>query len=151
MFRGLNIINLDSKGRVLLPRRYQDIFNQLKNKQLVITIDTQQPCLLLYPLETWLDIEKKLIALPSFDQEARRIQRLLLGHAFEVELDNIGRLLVAPPLREYAQLNKVAALVGQGNKFELWDEKAWKKICQTALPASKNKKEITHVLRELSL
>jgi MraZ protein len=63
--------------------------------------------------------------LPSFNVAARRIQRLLIGHATEVEIDNHGRILLPPLLREYAGLNKHAMLVGQGKKFELWDDSQW--------------------------
>ena len=90
-----------------------------------MTIDTQQPCLLIYPLPEWELIEEKIEALPSFNPATRRIQRLLIGHATEVEVDTNGRMLLANPLREYAQLGKKVVLIGQGKKFELWDEERW--------------------------
>jgi len=65
--------------------------------------------------------------LPSFNPVARRAQRLLIGHATDLELDANGRLLLPPALREYAKLNKHAVMIGQGNKFELWDETLWNK------------------------
>ena len=52
----------------------------------------------------------------------RRVQRLLLGHASECQMDNAGRLLLANTLRQHASLTKEVMLVGQFNKFELWDE-----------------------------
>ena len=54
--------------------------------------------------------------------QERRVQRLLLGHASECQMDNAGRLLIAPVLRQHAGLTKEVMLVGQFNKFELWDE-----------------------------
>ena len=57
--------------------------------------------------------------------DERRVQRLLLGHASECQMDNAGRLLLAPVLRQHAGLTKEAMLVGQFNKFELWDETTW--------------------------
>jgi MraZ protein len=90
-----------------------------------LTIDTEEKCLLLYPLAAWEEIESKLAALPSFNPAARRIQRLLIGHATETELDTHGRILLPPLLREFAALNKRAMLVGQGKKFELWDDQLW--------------------------
>jgi MraZ protein len=92
---------------------------------LIVTIDTEQPCLLIYPLPEWELIEAKIEALPSFNPTTRRIQRLLIGHATEVEVDGNGRLLLSNPLREYAQLGKKVVLIGQGKKFELWDEALW--------------------------
>ena len=91
----------------------------------VVTIDTEERCLLLYPQATWETIEAQLAALPSFNAQARRIQRLLIGHATEVELDAQGRMLLPPLLREYAGLDKRAVLVGQGKKIEIWAETHW--------------------------
>jgi len=65
------------------------------------------------------------VRLPSLNPAARRLQRLLIGHATECELDGHGRILVPPPLREFAGLDRRVVLIGQGNKFELWDEATW--------------------------
>ena len=127
MFRGVNGINIDEKGRVAMPSRYRDRLRSECHGHLVMTIDTEERCLLLYPLPAWEDIENKLSALPSFNPAARRIQRLLIGHATETELDSQGRILLPPLLREYAGLNRQIMLVGQGKKFEIWDEEHWQK------------------------
>jgi MraZ protein len=130
MYRGINAVNLDSKGRVMLPARYREALSQEKEsigEKLIVTIDTESPCLLLYPLVEWQKIEEKIQALSSFNKATRRIQRLLIGHATEVEVDNSGRVLLPPLLREYASLEKDIVLIGQGNKFEIWDKKYWQK------------------------
>jgi MraZ protein len=125
VFRGLHPLNLDDKGRMAMPVRYRDVVKDQSENRLVLTIDIDEPCLLLYLLEDWEGIEKKLSALPSFNKAARRIQRLLIGHATELELDGNGRFIVPGPLRSYAQLEKKMVMVGQGNKFELWSEQVW--------------------------
>jgi transcriptional regulator MraZ len=125
MFRGIAAINLDSKGRFAVPTRYRQHLQETCNGQLVLTIDTEAQCCLLYPLPEWEVIESKLQSLPSFNPSARRIQRLLIGHATELELDSNGRLLIPTLLRDYAALEKRVMLVGQGKKFELWDEQQW--------------------------
>ena len=125
MFRGITAINLDPKGRITMPTRYRERLNDDSSGELVVTIDTEVTCLLLYPLREWEAIERKIEALPSFNPMTRRIQRLLIGHATEVELDGNGRILLPPLLREYAKLDKHVMLVGQGKKFEVWDEKLW--------------------------
>lgn len=127
MFRGVNGINIDAKGRIVMPTRYRERLLGEFHGRIVMTIDTEERCLLLYPLTAWEDIESKLAALPSFNPAARRIQRLLIGHATEAELDSQGRILLAPLLREYAGLDKRIMLVGQGKKFEIWDEDHWQK------------------------
>lgn len=108
-----------------MPTRYRDRLQLDSASSVVLTIDTEERCLLLYPLPEWEEIEKKLAALPSFNAAARRIQRLLIGHATDVEMDGQGRILLPPMLREYAGLTKKVVLVGQGKKFELWDEGHW--------------------------
>lgn len=127
MFRGINGVNIDAKGRIVMPTRYRERLQLDSKSSVVLTIDTEERCLLLYPLPEWEEIEKKLSALPSFNPAARRIQRVLVGHATDVEIDGQGRILLPPLLREYAGLNKRAVLVGQGKKFELWDEAHWDK------------------------
>lgn len=107
--------------------RYREPLSDICQSQLIISIDTEQPCLLIYPLNEWELIEDKIEALPSFNPMTRRIQRLLIGHATDVEVDANGRMMVATPLREYAQLDKKVVMIGQGKKFELWDEATWHK------------------------
>ena len=124
MFRGVNNLALDSKGRLASPVRYRDTLARHCNGQMVLTVDRDH-CLLLYPLPEWEEIERKLVKLPSLSKPARRPPRLLIGHATECELDAAGRILLTPPLREFASLVKTIVLIGQGNKFEIWDETTW--------------------------
>ena len=125
MFRGLTAITIDAKGRMAIPSRYRDLVKNDTNGSLVLTIDTEDRCLLLYPHPQWEQIEQKLIELPSFNPVSRRVQRLLIGHATEVELDRNGRILIPSELREYADLRSTVMLVGQGKKFEIWSESSW--------------------------
>ncbi|ARG97914.1 division/cell wall cluster transcriptional repressor MraZ [Legionella micdadei] len=125
MFRGINAITIDGKGRLAVPTRYRDALSAQEKASLVVTIDTEETCLLLYPASEWQIIEDKLQSLPSFNAAARRIQRLLIGHATDVELDSNGRILLPQLLRDYARLDKKVVMIGQGNKFEVWDESLW--------------------------
>lgn len=124
MFRGATQITLDAKGRLAIPTRYRERIAARCGGQLVVTVDKDY-CLLVYPFPDWEDIERKLVALPSFDKQARRLQRLMVGYATEIEMDGSGRILLPRELREFAGLDKQAILLGQGNKFELWDEESW--------------------------
>ncbi len=92
--------------------------------QLVLTADADG-CLLLYPQPEWQPIREKLMKLSAFDPRIRALQRFLVGHAEDVVMDGAGRVLVSPTLRSYAGLEKHVMLVGQGNKFEVWDEARW--------------------------
>ena len=125
MFRGLSAVNLDAKGRLAIPMKYRQLLVDLCAGRLVATIDTEERCLLIYPVDEWEVIQAKIEALPSFNPSARRIQRLLIGHATDIELDANGRILLSQPLREYAQLDKEIILLGQGKKLELWSKDLW--------------------------
>jgi len=151
MFRGINPINLDAKGRMAIPSRYREPLSVHCAGELVVTIDTESRCLLLYPIHEWEEIQQKIEALPSFDKNARRIQRLLLGHATDVEMDANGRLLLSAPLREYAQLEKKIVLLGQGKKFEIWSETLWQKTRDEYLQIGEEEAPLPVDLQSLSL
>lgn len=124
MLRGATKVTLDAKGRLAIPTRYRERIAARCDGQLVATVDKDY-CLLLYPLPDWEEIERKLMRLPSLDKKARRLQRLMVGHATEVDIDGHGRILLSRELREFAGLERQALLLGQGNRFELWDEGRW--------------------------
>ena len=91
---------------------------------LVATVDKDY-CLLIYPLPDWEEIERKLVRLPALNKQARRLQRLMVGYATELDMDAHNRILLSRELREFAGLEREAMLIGQGNKFELWNEERW--------------------------
>ena len=132
MFRGATALNLDAKGRLVVPTRHRDALLGQSGGSLVMTAHPHR-CLLLYPLAAWEPIEQKINSLPSFDPVASSWKRLLLGHAEEMPLDASGRLLVSPVLRELAGLEKQAMLVGQGGHFELWSMEGWRSQMERAL------------------
>lgn len=125
MFRGINSITIDTKGRLAIPTRYRSALGAEDKIPLVVTIDTEETCLLLYTAAQWQIIEDNLQKLPSFNAAARRIQRLLIGHATDIEVDASGRVLLPTVLRNYAQLDKDVVMIGQGNKFEVWNKDLW--------------------------
>ncbi|MFT7259021.1 MAG: MraZ protein [Glaciecola sp.] len=152
MFRGANAINLDSKGRLTIPTRYRQSLLDDCQGQLVCTIDTSQNCLLLYPLPEWEEIELKLSKLSSTNPQERRLQRLLLGYAMEGEMDKSGRILIAPTLRQHATFDKQIMLVGQLNKFEIWDANVWQKQISEDIEIEKQGQyELTERLQDFSL
>ena len=124
MFRGVSKVTLDAKGRLAIPSRYRERLKSRAEGHLVVTVDRDY-CLLIYPLPDWEKIERKLMNLSSLNKQSRRLQRLMVGHAAELEMDGHGRILLPRELREFAALVRRAMLIGQGNKFELWDEENW--------------------------
>jgi MraZ protein len=131
VFRGTAQLNLDSKGRLSVPARYQSVLRERCNGHLVITADADR-CLLIYPLPEWELIQQKLESLSNLDPRVRTLQRRLIGFAVDVEMDSAARVLIAPELRQYAQLEKSVVLVGQGRKFELWNQESWTQLTENA-------------------
>ena len=124
VFRGATNVTLDAKGRMAMPIRYREQIAARCDGQIVVTVDKDY-CLLIYPFPDWEELERKLVRLPSMNKIARRILRIMVGYATEVDMDTNGRILLSHELRDFAGLDKQAILLGQGNKFELWDEKRW--------------------------
>ncbi|MFB1034435.1 MAG: division/cell wall cluster transcriptional repressor MraZ [Sinobacterium sp.] len=125
MFRGVNHITMDAKGRIALPVKQRELLQAFCGGQLVVTIDIQSRSLMVYPLSTWENIERELQDLPAMNPDVRRVQRLLIGYASDLEFDGSGRVLLPQSLRDYASLEKKLVLVGQGKKLELWSEEVW--------------------------
>lgn len=132
MFRGGTSISLDSKGRLAVPAKYREELMSFCIGRLVVTADPSR-CLLVYPQPVWEPIEQKLNSLSSFNPQIRSLQRLLVGNACDVEMDGAGRILIPPLLRQFAGLSKDVVLVGQGAKFELWDDEKWNLQIENAL------------------
>ncbi len=152
MFRGANAINLDVKGRVAIPTRYRQSLLDDCAGRLVCTIDTVQSCLLLYPLHEWEEIELKLQKLSTTNPHERRIRRLLLGYAMEGDMDKNGRFHLSTPLRQHAKLDKQIMLVGQLNKFEIWDADVWQQQIEQGIQTEQQGDfELTERLQDFSL
>jgi len=125
VFRGINSVTLDAKGRMALPGRNRETVMVASEGRLVVTIDMRESCLLVYPLNEWETVQAKLESLSNINPQARLLQRLLIGHATDLELDSAGRLLLPAMLRDYASLEKKLVLIGQGNKLEIWSADHW--------------------------
>ena len=137
MFRGTHRHSLDSKGRMNVPARFRDWLIAHCDGQLVVTIDAQsqkgERCLVAYPLPTWERVERRIAELPSNNPAARQSQRLFVGQSEELRLDAQARILLSPNLRKFAELDKELVLVGQIDKFEIWDAARWDACQETWL------------------
>jgi len=131
VFRGVSTINLDVKGRLAVPTRYREELQESCERQMVVTIAVDElcvgepGCLWLYPLPEWEKLELTISKLPALNKLALKLRRFLIGNATECEMDAQGRLLVPEKLRKFAGMEKHIVLVGQLNKFEIWNESAW--------------------------
>lgn len=120
MFIGEYTHTIDEKRRLAIPSK----FRRALGKKAVITRGLEN-CLVLYPLNEWQALAEKLASLPTSRGEARSFTRLMLAGAMDTALDNLGRILIPDYLKKYAALEKNVAIIGLGNRIEVWDEKRW--------------------------
>ena len=123
---GIVDVSLDERGRMAIPGRYRWAFGtDAGGGRAVVTIDRHERCLLAYPTAEWALVQNGLKALRNASVRVRRLQRMLIGFAFHIDIDRQGRLLVPPKLREYAGIERKAVVLGQINKLELWSADGW--------------------------
>jgi len=121
MFIGEYSYSIDDKKRLAIPAKLR----QSLGKKAVITRGLDN-CLSLYPINEWGKLVEKISNLPLSGADARGFSRLMLTGAMEVNLDNLGRILVPDFLKEYAGLKKRVVIAGVSNRLEIWDEAKWK-------------------------
>ena len=126
---GFNTVSLDKKGRLAIPAKYRCHLINNSETKIIITKDPQYPSLKVYPESQWHEISNKLESLQGLDPIVRNLQWTILGNASVLEFDPSNRMLVLIPsdLRKYADISdqKQIALIGMGNKFEIWNINNW--------------------------
>ncbi len=147
MFRGRYEHTIDAKGRTSLPARYRDVLAGLGERRIILT-SALEPCLNAYTLAEWTSFEDKLATLPQFDPRVQKLKRIYVSGAVECEVDDSGRILIPPTLREYANLQKDVLWAGTGKHAELWDKKAWKAVFETT---EDDRRDIANRMAELGL
>ena len=130
MFRGRYEHTIDAKGRTSVPARYRDVLSALGERRIIVT-SALDPCLAAYTTPEWSAFEEKLAKLPSFDPAVKMLKRLYVSGAVECEIDDSGRILIPPSLREHASLGKDVLWAGAGKYAELWDKGTWQKQLET--------------------
>ena len=152
MFRGFSTVSIDSKGRLAVPSRFRERLQASTGGCLVQTLNPLDRALWLYPLNEWELIETKLASLSDFDQQSRRTKQMMRGYACDCQMDAQGRILIPQELREYALLKRQAVVLGQGNKFEIWDKAGWASQRDQWLErVGSEEAEPTEALKSLSL
>lgn len=129
MFRGQFEHTMDAKGRISLPARFREVLTELssspENAERVILTRTFQKCLVLYPLEQWMNFEEKVRQLPQFDPRVQQLKRVYIAGAIECSLDSHGRVLVPQSMREFAGFDRELVWIGQLDTMELWSKDRW--------------------------
>ncbi len=125
MFTGRAALSLDSKGRIAIPTRFREKLMASCEGRVVLTQHPMDTCLSLYPQNNWEEVARQVASLGESRRNIRTFKRRFLGQAIELQLDSNGRILIPGELREMAELDKKAMLVGQLSRFEIWSEALW--------------------------
>ncbi len=124
MFRGTFNHSIDAKGRTSLPARWREELEKASATQLMVTQGPDEN-LWCFPMGTWLELEAKIMAKPQFDPEVREFVTGFISPAHDCEVDKMGRILIPPPLREYASLEGDVVWAGAVQRGELWSAERW--------------------------
>ena len=128
-FVGTYFFNVDNKGRVFIPSNMRESLG----KQAVLTRGLDK-CLFLFPLEEWQGVLESFNSLSFTKKEVRAFLRMLMAGASMVNLDSQGRIQIPSMLREYAKLEKEVAIIGVGNRIEIWAKDRWITYKKDVLP-----------------
>jgi MraZ protein len=123
VFKGTHHYRIDAKGRLPVPAPFRRALEERGDTGVVATLLDQ--CLALYPSAEWLRLERQLEQLPAFNRAAKALSRLLVSRAADCDLDTQGRILLPPPLRQGAGLEREAVVIGVLNRFEVWRPDRW--------------------------
>jgi MraZ protein len=125
MFRGATKTSVDDKGRLVVPVRYRERFAERSGGDVIVTVNRDGECLVIYPAVDWEPVQSEIMKMPAFSKDVEILRRVMVGFASDQKIDGHGRVLIPPELREFAQIERNAMLIGQGNRFELWQEARW--------------------------
>ena len=120
MFLGTHSPRLDDKGRLILPAKFRE---QLEPG--VVVTRGQERCLYVFAVEEFERMAEQLRRAPVTSKQVRDYSRVFLSGASDEQLDKQGRITIPPVLRTYAGLVRDCAVIGAGQRIEIWDAAAW--------------------------
>jgi MraZ protein len=132
LFLGTYEHTIDPKGRLFIPAKLRDA-NGTSQKKFILTQGLES-CLYLFEPSTFHNVlVSKLGTMPvKNQQDGRAFKRLLLSGANDVELDDMGRILIPKTLSAFAGLKKSVAILGVGERIELWSQEKWNRYNKQA-------------------
>jgi MraZ protein len=120
VFLGTHAPRLDDKGRLILPAKFRE---QLEAG--VVVTRGQERCLYVFPADEFARLAEQLRQAPVTSKQARDYLRVFLSGASDEVPDKQGRVTLPPALRAYAGLERDCAVIGAGQRVEIWDAGAW--------------------------
>jgi MraZ protein len=120
MFLGTHSPRLDEKGRLILPAKFRE---QLEAG--VVVTRGQERCLYVFPAAEFERLAEQLRQAPVTSKQARDYLRVFLSGASDEVPDKQGRITLPANLRTYAGLDRDVAVIGAGQRVEIWDSAAW--------------------------
>ncbi|MDP2207947.1 MAG: division/cell wall cluster transcriptional repressor MraZ [Bacteroidota bacterium] len=123
-FKGTYKYSVDSKGRLNIPSKLRKQLTDDIKDHFVIMRGFDK-CLFVYPINIWADVEAEFIKLSAYNSEDRQLERTIYANLSEVELDSQARISIPPDLREYAQIDSDALIIGIRNRIEIWNPKIY--------------------------
>jgi MraZ protein len=122
VFFGEYPYKVDEKGRLPLPPKFR---RQMK-EGVILTKGMGDRCITVYPAAEWKRMSEKLAERAVTPANLRKLNRAIFGSAFSSSFDGQGRIKLPDLLREYANINDAAIVVGVNSRVELWSEEGWK-------------------------
>ena len=127
MFYGEHKHTIDRKGRIIVPAKFRESLQGQQSKRLFLTRGLDG-CLFLFPEAEWRLAEERFKQVPFTKTEGRRFNRLFFSGATEVEYDRLGRILIPPYLKGFAELKREIVVVGVSNRIEILAEEKWREF-----------------------
>jgi MraZ protein len=120
VLRGNAPAKIDDRGRLKVPSAFRAEIQQDFGRELFVTSLTGDS-VRVYPMPVWLEIEARIAKMPStLPARMKFLDRVNFFGAI-AELDDQGRVLIQPRLRESAQMNGEVDVLGQQNFLEVWN------------------------------
>jgi MraZ protein len=124
MFYGEYEHVVDSKGRVMIPAKFREIFKERYVEKFFLTRGLDQ-CLFVFTEEQWKAEEKKFRDMPYTKTEPRIFTRLIFASATEVVCDKQGRILIPDYLKNHGDIKTEVMIIGVSNRIEIWSKEKW--------------------------
>ena len=129
MLRGNSPTRVDDKGRLKVPTLFRSEIEQEHGSEFYVT-SLYGDNVRVYPFPVWNEIEQKIAEAPSTNVAVKRFLRNTNYYGQMVTMDNQGRILIPPMLRESAQIRDEVTVMGALKYLEIWNAEIFRKKLQ---------------------